>query len=95
MKENKITDVQKISFNESYDMHTLHKMWIIKIKENYFYISFISAALDTYLPECMAFECDEDGEVADWDGVAVNHEENAQKAFELIVKELSNRDIDA
>lgn len=66
----------------------MHTAWIVEVDGRTFYVSHVRMAFDTLMPECMAFECDEDWEVDDWDDKAVSHLIDPQEAFADVMGQL-------
>lgn len=74
----------------------LHIEWYLLGKDDSgYYISWLEAALDTGLPECMAFEAktgaDGIARVTSWRERAVSYNPDAARALEEVVEQLEER----
>lgn len=75
---------------------TIHIVWYLLGKGGMgYYISWLEAAADTGLPECMAFEAktgtDGIARVASWRERAVSYNPDAALALEEVVKQIGER----
>lgn len=66
-----------------------HSIWFIKVNNKYYYISHQSDLLGIG-SEAMAFRCNKDGNVTNWNEVAVNFMDDPEEAFKEIVIKLEN-----
>lgn len=67
-----------------------HTMWVVKLDYGYVYVSHQTHAIFASGPECMAFICDEAGEVKRWDTeLAVNNIYDPDEAFAAVMRRLA------
>ncbi len=65
-----------------------HHMWYLLIEDTCYYVSWLSLAPEGNQPECMAFECDERGQVDDWEELAVSYSPDPEVALSEILDQL-------
>lgn len=64
------------------------RTWYLRLGKACYYVSWISLNPEGTGPECMAFRCDGDGEVADWSAAAVSYAPNSNEAFAEVTDQL-------